>query len=136
MSSRNVLHIRPRPRPAWLRYGAAFFSVVGVLAAHMALAPYIGVTTPNVSLFVAVVFSSWFGGMGPGLFSTVLSAVLVWHFVVAPRNMDVEQWAAVVLFLAQAGLVAYLVAALRRSRRRINRIIASISDGLAVFDLH
>jgi PAS domain S-box-containing protein len=134
MSSGKILHIRPRPHPRWIRYGVAFISVVGILCVHLALAPYIGVRTPSVSLFVAVVFSSWFGGIGPGLFSTVLAAALNWYYVVAPANMNVEQWAGIVLFLGQGALVSYLIEALRRSRRRINRIIASISDGFAVFD--
>lgn len=136
MSSGNILHIRPRHRPRWVRYGVAFVSVVIILCVHLALAPYIGVRTPSVSLFVAVVFSSLFGGIGPGLFSTVLSAVLNWYFVVAPDNMNVEQWAAIILFLGQGALVSYLVEALRKSKRRIHRIIASISDGFAVFDLN
>jgi two-component system sensor kinase len=103
---------------------------------HLALSPYIGIRTPTISLLGAVVFSSWFGGFGAGIFATILSAVLEWHYVVAPPKMDAEQWTAVILFLGQGLLFSYLVDALRRSRQRINRIIASISDGFAVFDSH
>src|SRR5689334_2950756 len=92
MSSGNILHIHPRPRSAWLRYSTAFVSVVGILGLHLALTPYIGFRTPSVSLFVAVVFSSWYGGIGPGLFATALAAMLDWYYVVAPQTVNVEQW--------------------------------------------
>jgi PAS domain S-box-containing protein len=102
----------------------------------MLLTPFVGVRTPNVSIIVAVVFSAWFGGIGPGIFATVLSGAADWYFVLSPHIGDAEQRAAIVLYLAQGILVSYLIAALARSRRRINRIVASIGDGFAVFDSH
>ena len=100
----------------------------------MLLAPHVGLRTPSISLVVAVVFSSWFGGFGPGILATFLSAAGDWYLLLASNIGDPEQRFAIVLYLAQGILVSYLISALLRSRRRINTIIASISDGFAVFD--
>src|SRR5262249_18549326 len=97
--------------------------------------PYVGVRTPNISLLLAVVLSTWFGGIGPGVLTTVLAALADWYFVLTPHVPDVEHTVAIALYLVQGFLVAYLIDALIRSRQRINTIVASISDGFVVFDL-
>jgi PAS domain S-box-containing protein len=134
MATRSILHVRQRPRPALIRYLVACAAVTVTIWLRDLLAPYVGIRTPNISMVVAVVFSAWYGGMGPGILATVLSAAADWYFVLSPHIGDVEQRVAIVLYFAQGILVSYLIDALRRSRRRINTIVASISDGLAVFD--
>jgi PAS domain S-box-containing protein len=98
--------------------------------------PYVGVRSPNVSLLLAVVISSAFGGFGPGILATILSAVADWYFVISPRTLDFPQQFAFGVYFAEGILVSYLIDAVRRSRRRINTIIGSISDGFIVFDPH
>lgn len=136
MATRSILHVRRRPRPAFVRYSVAVLAVAVTIGLREILTPYVGVRTPNVSLVVAVVFSSWFGGFGPGILATALSAAADWYFVLSPHTGDVEQRVALILYFAQGILVSYLIDALGRSRRRINTIVASISDGFAVFDSH
>lgn len=136
MATRSILHVRRRPIPAFIRYAAACAAVGVTLWLRVLLTPFVGVHTPNVSLVVAVVFSAWFGGMGPGIFATVLSAAADWYFVLSPYIGDAEQRAAIVLYLTQGILASYLIAALVRSRRRIHTIVASIGDGFVVFDSH
>ena len=136
MATRSILHIRRRPRPALIRYSVACAAVAVTLWLRILLTPYVGVRTPNISLVVAVVFSSWFGGLGPGILATILSGAADWYFVLSPHNGDIEQRAAMVLYFAQGALVSYLIDALQRSRRKINNIVASVSDGFAVFDSH
>jgi PAS domain S-box-containing protein len=136
MPARSILHVRRGPHPAYVRYGVACAAVAATLGLRLLLTPYIPVRTPYISLVLAVVVSSWFGGIGPGIFATALSAAADWYLVVAPHGGNAEQGAAMVLYVAQGVLVAYLVSALLRSRRRINTIIRSISDAFAVLDSH
>jgi PAS domain S-box-containing protein len=60
--------------PALSRYGAAIASCVLLLLIKFALHHYVGDTVPFVLFFSAVMFSAWFGGLGPGILATALSA--------------------------------------------------------------
>jgi C4-dicarboxylate-specific signal transduction histidine kinase len=81
MLSLNPL-LRPRP-PAIFCYGLAILAVITALiisrwpALHLQDAP--------VSLFLcAVILSGWFGGVGPGLLATALSAIAFYYYFLAP----------------------------------------------------
>ena len=57
------------------RYGAATAATGLGLGLRLMLGPILGLQLPYVTLFPAVMFSAWLGGFGPGLLSTLLSAV-------------------------------------------------------------
>ena len=92
-----------------------------------------------VSIFIcAVMFSSWLGGSGPGLFSLVLSFFAFEYFFVAPTGsfvIDRAEIPRVVVFVLAAFFVAFLSAgqrrateALRRSERRFRDYVDAASD--------
>ena len=68
-------------RTAWLRYGAAIILVVLASALSVALRQWLW-PTPLAPFFVAVVLAIWYGGLGPGLTSIILSllAIPIWVF--------------------------------------------------------
>src|SRR5467141_1168796 len=81
MPSSNPL-LWPRPPVTW-GYGIAVLSVIAALiisrwpALHLKDAP--------VSLFLcAVILSAWFGGAGPGLLATALSAFAFYYYFLPP----------------------------------------------------
>src|SRR5437667_9548241 len=81
MPSSNPL-LWPRPPVTW-GYGIAILSVIAALiisrwpALHLQDAP--------VSLFLcAVMLSAWFGGAGPGLLATALSAFAFYYYFLPP----------------------------------------------------
>jgi C4-dicarboxylate-specific signal transduction histidine kinase len=81
MSRSNPL-LWPKPHGIW-SYGVAVLSVAGGLiisrwpALHLQDAP--------VSLFLcAVILSAWFGGVGPGLLATALSALAFYYYFLPP----------------------------------------------------
>src|SRR5882672_2271552 len=81
MPSSNPL-LWPRPPVTW-GYGIAVLSVIAALiisrwpALHLQDAP--------VSLFLcAVILSAWFGGAGPGLLATTLSAFAFYYYFLPP----------------------------------------------------
>jgi C4-dicarboxylate-specific signal transduction histidine kinase len=74
--------LRPKPPAIW-SYGIPVLSVAAALiisrwpALHLQEAP--------VSLFLcAVILSAWFGGVGPGLLATVLSALAFYYYFLPP----------------------------------------------------
>src|SRR5207245_3187261 len=71
------------PKPVIWSYGIAVLSVISALiisrwpALHLEAAP--------VSLFLcAVMLSAWFGGVGPGLLATALSALAFYYYFLPP----------------------------------------------------
>lgn len=59
-----------------LRYGVAVWSVAAVTLVRLLLQPDLGSRARFLSYVLAVMFSGWYGGLGPGLLATALSALL------------------------------------------------------------
>jgi K+-sensing histidine kinase KdpD len=69
---------------AIVRYAMAALSVVAALVAGLLLERFLE-TAPFVSLFLcAIMFASWYGGVGPGLFATVLSISAFDYYFLPP----------------------------------------------------
>lgn len=73
-----------RSRSLSLRYGSAVFGTAVATLLRMALQPLLAERVPFVTYFVAVVFSAWIGGMGPGLLSVALGTIAAWYLIVPP----------------------------------------------------
>lgn len=134
-----------RLRRSWvMRYGCALFVVALALLLMVAIPP-IRVGTPFLFFFLAVVVSTWVGGLGPGLLSIGLSAlcVILWGF--PPYGtffLSPWRYAQLLGFLIVAGLLVWLVFVLERALRRANaqrellRItMASIGDAVITTDI-
>jgi PAS domain S-box-containing protein len=67
-----------------VRYGAAFASVAVALLLKILLATQAEVTSPFLLFLGAALFSSWFGGIGPGLLATLLAALAADYFFLTP----------------------------------------------------
>lgn len=75
--------------PTWVvRYGAAVLAAGLALLLQWQLVPLFG-SDPNASPFIvffaAVMVAAWFGGLGPGLLATALSALISWYFFLSPQ---------------------------------------------------
>ena len=85
------MFLRPPALPTFRRYAVAFAAVVVAWALRTALNPWVGADQPLFLWFVgAVVFSAWYGGLGPGLFATLLSALLADVFLFQPHPRPVH----------------------------------------------
>ena len=109
-------------RPDTRRYGLAIaITLVCVLLTYL-----VGVVIER-SVFqlavVAVVLSAWYGGLGPGLLSSALSATAIMYFMLEPRySLLVKSWDEG-LQLAVFVLVAVLMSALSNSRHQAERAL-------------
>jgi C4-dicarboxylate-specific signal transduction histidine kinase len=120
--SRSNLLLWPKPPVTW-SYGIAVLSVAGALmvsrwpALHMQDAP--------VSLFLcAVIASAWFGGVGPGLLATALSALAFYYFFLPPiYSLDAKpgEIPRFVIFMVSTLFVGSLSAAQRSAMESLRR---------------
>lgn len=69
-----------------LRYGVAILVVGVALGIKLLLDPLIPQDVPFLLIFGAVMVSAWYGGLGPGLLTTVLAGLATGYFFLLPQN--------------------------------------------------
>jgi len=109
------------PRSSLLSYGAAVLAVVLTLGLKLLFGSEIGRDTPFLIFFVAVMFSAWYGGMGPGLLATVIIAIVAYFFFLSSPyslTLDAKGLLQVGIFALEGIGVSALVSSLHDARRR------------------
>jgi len=101
------------------RYGVAIITVLLALLLTWLLWPLQKLSIYPL-FFAAVVVSSWYGGMEPGLVATVLSALACAYFFLLPHSLAVSLPGIIglVQFVLVAVLINSLNAALRYAQRQ------------------
>jgi PAS domain S-box-containing protein len=116
------------PSGIFVRYAAAALSVVVGIGLRLALVHELGPTVPYVTFFPAVMFSAWFGGLGPGIFASVFTLLLTLGLSLAayggaPQS-NLAGGAGGLIFLGVSFFISILTEALRRSRDRSEQRLA------------
>lgn len=123
----------------WLRYGGAVIASFAAAAARLALDPVLGVHSPYLPYILAVVVAARFGGRGPGVASTVFSALSAMYFFLPPRHSfavaDYEASAGLALFVVVGFVVSMVVGRLRESLLSIARSEADLRQKRRLLDL-
>jgi two-component system, cell cycle sensor histidine kinase and response regulator CckA len=88
------------------------------LVGRVALAPLLGDAVPYITFFPCIAASAWYGGAGPGLFTTALSAFSAAYLFFEPGAITTSDWVGLTLFLAIGTLISWLNEALRQSEQR------------------
>ena len=105
------------------QYGLAVLATLVALLLREMLTPLFGTTSPYHTLWLAVVFSAWYCGVGPSVVSTLLSVVGVWCLFLPPirsfalQNPEVAI-SGMVGFLVFSGFIIALGETHRRSKAR------------------
>ena len=134
-------HHRKLEQSALLRYTIAL-AAPGLAALAELLLPSIANSAPFLLFFVAVVVSAWFGGWGPGLLSTAVSAVIspllfagVVHPAPSPLVWRIGAFlVGGVLVSALSGSRRMLIAKERRDRQWLETTVRSVADGVIATD--
>lgn len=103
----------------FLQYGVAIFSVVLALLLTELIEP-LRVRTPFPLFFAAVAVSAWYGGIGPGLLATALSALITEYFFLpraGPFIIGLGNSIQVIVFV----LVSILISSLDTARKRAEK---------------
>jgi len=111
------------PRARLVAYGVAVLAPAVSLLVRWPLRPVLGDAVPHMTFFPAVMIAAFFGGFGPGLLATILSAVAANYLL--PQQLPsfqatrVNEVAALILFLLVGSIISGLSESLHRARRRI-----------------
>ena len=109
-----------RPSPL-LRYVVAVLAAGVALLAKLLLDPFTVQDTPFLLVFSAIMISAWYGGLGPGLLTTALTAFVANYFFIHPFSSFTGPSAEaipLVAFVLEGSLICLLVEALRSARQR------------------
>lgn len=135
-----------------VRYGLAFCVVGVVVLLMLPLAPGVVGDHPFLLFSVAVMVSTLIGGLGPGLFATLLSAIAVYFLFVPPlyslRIQNSDEYMHLLLFVIEGGLISVLAALIlsakrraeesreeiRKSEERYRALLQKASDMIVVLD--
>ena len=114
------------PSPsAVVAYGVAILSVTAALVTALLLDKFLQ-TMPYVSLLLcALMFVTWFGGLGPGVLATVLAALYFIFFLVDSTGafgIAAKDIPRVALFVITSLFVVSLSAAQRRNSQELARV--------------
>jgi two-component system sensor histidine kinase/response regulator len=119
----DQIEIPVRDRTRLFRYGIAVGVTALSLLARWPLWPVLGNQTPHMTFFPAVMISAYYGGFGPGLVSTLLSALAAHYFLGDPRSSlpwgGLHESVALMLFVLVGTVISGLSESLHRMRRRI-----------------
>jgi PAS domain S-box-containing protein len=112
----------PKPPAIW-SFGIAVLSVAAALI--ISRWPVLHLQEAPVSLFLsAVILSAWFGGVGPGLFATALSALAFYYYFLPPIHSlgpKPDEIPRLVIFVVSALFVGSLSVAQRRATESLRR---------------
>jgi PAS domain S-box-containing protein len=110
------------------RYVVAILASLVALVVREMLSTLLGEKNPYHTVWLAVVFSAWYCGVGPSVVGTLLSVVGVWYLFLPPlhsfalQNPEVEI-SGMVGFLVFSGFIIAFGEANRRSKARSEREI-------------
>src|SRR5262249_15979639 len=131
---------------SWLeRYLVAALVLTVTLLVRAALGPLLPERSPYMLFNLAVMVSAWYGGFGPGLMTSLLSAFLAHHFFVRPHYWFMlaqrQDGIAIALFLIITISISWLAHLLRSATlraeeggRRTSEILESIGDNFIALD--
>jgi PAS domain S-box-containing protein len=101
-------------------YGIAVVSVAAAAGLRAILDPALGTSAPLLPMVLAITFAAWYGGFGPGMLATALSASLGIYFFMEPAGAlipaTLDEWVRLVIFL---GIGTYISAFSRRMRKAL-----------------
>src|SRR5271165_6163749 len=123
-----MLPLAVSPRPA--RYAVAIGSAAISAVLVEFLLPSVGNQFPFLMLYPAVICAAWYGGFGPGLLATVLTALVAAFFLFEPRfSFAIARpgdQLATLLFLVVGGFISWLGEMILRANRRLEKRAAEL----------
>jgi PAS domain S-box-containing protein len=135
----------PQSLRGFVGYAVAGAVVLAAVVIRFVINPWLGPTVPYLQFFPAILIASWYGGFGPGVLATALSALAAHMWFLPPLGLFktpalVDLYSLALFALIGMG-IAYLSGAIKRaevSQRNAadqwRTTLASIGDGVIVTD--
>jgi signal transduction histidine kinase len=113
------------------RYFLAIFAAGAALYLRSLLSPFYGDHYPYQPLFLAVMFSAWFCGVGPAIVATILATLGAWYWFLPPEyswtlKEPKTELAGVLGFVFFSSLIIAMGEGNRRVRSRLKRSLQEI----------
>jgi PAS domain S-box-containing protein len=132
-----------------IRYAAPFVIIFTSLVIRFAFQRWLGVSVPYLHFFPAVMIAAWFGGLGPGIATTLLAAAAALYFSLRPQSFITLGRADVITlpaFVVIGVVISWLFESARRSEaayrdaaltagqraRELEAIFEAMPDGVYV----
>jgi two-component system sensor kinase FixL len=133
------------------RYAAALATFVAAVLFRYLFRESLGFKFPYLQFYPAIMVAAWYGGLGPGLLITALSAVTAIYFLLPPAGLavgDPTDLLSVAVFVSAGVVISFLnhrlhltqqaqrmatAAALARAER-LDTILNTTVDGIVVID--
>lgn len=113
-------------------YSVAIIASLLALLLRLFLAPLLRENAPLLVFIMPVLFSSWYGGLRPGLLATGLCAVLGTYFFVAPQlsfeSLDLSNLTRVTIFVIEGFCISILSEALRSAKDRAEQVSLRLTE--------
>ncbi|MFP5222783.1 MAG: PAS domain S-box protein [Acidobacteriota bacterium] len=108
------------------RYALAVLIVLLAMAVRVLFLGALGMRVPYVTFFPAVMLASLYGGLGPGLLATVLSALCAMLIQMGghPGTMDVQDWLGMGVFASSGLLVCWVSRMLHSAQSKAGQAVA------------
>ena len=117
---------------ATLRYILGTLAGVGALLLRDFLRPVFGDRNPYHTVWLAVVFSAWYCGIGPAIITVIIGAIGVWYWFLPPTysffGKDPAEISGLIGFLIFAGIVIAFGESTRRSIARREKAEDELRD--------
>lgn len=114
------------------RYGVTMVAVGLVVCARWLLQPILEDNAPLLLFTLAVIVSAWYGGLGPGLAATFISAATGTYFFIEPYHsfyiLHSPDRVRVILFLLIGASSSLLSQALHAARRRTETGVHALQE--------
>src|SRR5687768_8287720 len=122
----------PTSRPAWTRYTVATGIVALAWGLREVLTPALGPThLPFITFLPAVTWAAWYGGLGPGVLSVVLSSLAAnWFFFTPVGSFSLAEPIALLSFPVSSALILAPIEMLHRVRRQLGYAHRTLSTTL------
>jgi PAS domain S-box-containing protein len=104
---------------AVLKYVLAVFATLAALALRRLLDPLLGSENPYHTVWLAVVFSAWYCGIGPAITAALFSVAGTWYWFLAPPHSFIgktsPEWFGMLGFVALSAVIIVLGESNRRA---------------------
>ena len=125
--SRQVLGTNPLSR-----YGFAVAASLAALSLSWALNPSLGYNSSYLILFLSVVFSAWYCGVGPGILTTLLTIIGAKYWLIPPtRSLGFSRlpdFIGLLVFLIACAIVIAMGESRRRHAERLQQAQSGLED--------
>lgn len=108
---------------AFTRYLLALLSSALAIVLKLGLSSFLGGESPYLFVLPAVLLSTWFGGVGPGIVSTIVTAIAIYFFFLPVLDFlafpKLQIVIGIIIYLIESALIIFIIQRRNRATQQI-----------------